>query len=165
MTKALAVSVALFIGAATFSSVASAQEMEEHRYPPSSARVGVLLSGGFMLGASYGGAAAMGAGWSDAPGTDSLYIPVAGPWIALGRLGCGPDEADTDGSCTGILALRGILYVVDGLIQLGSVGVLAEGIFMTTEADAPAPQKAGLTILPAPIVTDRSVGFGVFGSF
>jgi hypothetical protein len=147
---------------------AQAQEAtdEPHRYPPSSARVGVLLSGGFMLGASYGGAAAMGAAWSDAPGADMLYIPVAGPWIGLGKLGCAPDEADSDGNCTGMLALRGILYVVDGLVQLGGLGVLAEGIFMTTEADGPAPApKSAFTILPAPIVTDRSVGLGVVGAF
>ncbi len=123
-----------------------------------------------MTAVSYGGAAAMAGAWSDAPGTDMLFVPVAGPWIGLGKLGCAPDEETTvgQGDCDGMLALRGILYVLDGLVQLGGLGVVAEGIFMTTEAtpDA-APAKAALAprFMVTPIVSGGTAGLGVVGTF
>jgi hypothetical protein len=153
-----------------FTRGARAEDTEvEKRYPPSSARVGVIVTGAGMTAAAYGGAAGMAGAWSDAPGTDMLFIPVAGPWIGLGKLGCGPDEESSpgQGDCTGMLALRGILYVLDGLVQLGGLGVVAEGMFMTTEAAGDAPAKAALapTFMLAPIVSEHQVGLGIGGTF
>jgi hypothetical protein len=138
------------------------------RYPPSSSRWKIIVAGIATFAVGYGGSAAMGGAFSDVPGRDWLFVPVIGPWAALGTGGCAADEETRpgEGDCEGWLALRGILYVVDGLVQLGGLGITAEGIFMTTEADAPAakaPAKA--TVMPAPIVTDNALGLGVVGTF
>jgi hypothetical protein len=102
------------------------------------------------------------------------FIPLAGPWIALGQSGCAADEESTlgQGDCEGIMALRGVLYVVDALVQLGGVGILAEGIFMTTQEPAPAAgprtepaKETSFRIMPLPIVTHEMTGLGVVGQF
>jgi hypothetical protein len=131
--------------------------------PPPSARIKVLLGGIGMFGLSYGGMALMGALWDGLPGADFLYAPVVGPWIALGESGCAPGEesVEGEGDCTGMLALRGILYTVDGLLQLGGLGLVATSIFMET-GEEPAKK---VTILPAPFMVRDAVGLGVVGSF
>jgi hypothetical protein len=146
-----------------------AAEETNIRYPPSSARWKIIVAGAGVTAVSYGGAAAMGGVWSDVPGHDMLFVPVVGPWIALGQGGCAEDEESSpgEGDCVPLLALRGILYSVDALLQLGGLGILGEGIFMTTEAEAPAepePKKKAFA-MPAPIVTERSVGLGIVGAF
>ena len=137
------------------------------RYPPSSSRWKIIVAGAGAWAFGYGASAAMGGIWSDIPGRDWLFVPVIGPWAALGNSGCAPDEESTpgQGDCEPIMALRGVLWVVDGLLQAGGLGIVAEGIFMTTESEeaAPAPKKA--TIMPTPIAVDRGVGFGVRGTF
>ena len=56
--------------------------------------------------------------------------------------------------CGFALYFRGILTVLDGLVQLGGLGIVGEGIFMTTESSAappgyPSPRsRASPTLLP-----------------
>ncbi len=160
---ALLLALTLGVGAAHAEPAADELEL---RHPPSSSRWKIIVAGVATTLVAYGGAAAMGGAFSDVPGRDMLFIPVAGPWIALGEGGCAPDEETTkgQGDCEGWLAVRGILYVIDGLVQLGGLGITAEGIFMTTEADGPAEPKKAL-VMPAPIVSERSIGFGLVGAF
>jgi hypothetical protein len=133
------------------------------RYPPSTVRLPLVLGGLAFTAASYGGAAAMGAAFGDAevPGADSLYIPLVGPFIALGQIGCSPNEPE---SCGELNALRGFLYILDGLAQIGGLGIAAEGIFATTEA-APRAGGVGLELRPVPIVTGEVRGIGLLGRF
>lgn len=139
-----------------------ASEEPMRRYPPSSTRVGLIAGGIGITGAAYGLSALSGTTWDDVPGADALLIPVVGPWIALFQSGCAPDDPD----CGAILVLRGILYVIDGFAQAGGVGLVAEGIFMTTEADEePAEPPAQTSWSVAPMVTPRQVGLGVVGTF
>jgi len=129
------------------------------RYPPSSVRTGLIGGGLGLWGLAYGIGLGCGLGWNDVPGADELAIPVAGPWIALGMTGCAPDDPD----CEAILVMRGVLYALDGLVQLGGLGLAAEGVFMTTEAEAPADASATVTV--APWVTERATGLGLVGAF
>jgi len=148
---------------------ASSEEVVE-RYPPSSVRWKVLIAGITLTGLGYGGMALMGGLWDGVPGGDYLYIPLAGPWVALGKSGCTPDESApvegtvTPQTCGGMQALRGIIYVVGSLVQLGGLGLVGESIFMTTESPDAAPVKK-TAILPMPIITQDSVGLGVIGTF
>lgn len=138
------------------------------RYPPSSARYGVVIAGAIMTSVTYGGAAAMGAGWSEVPGADMLYIPVAGPWIALGESGCAPTEESAPGAgdCEAIMVARGLLFVLDGLLQAGGLVIVTEGIFMTTESESAAPaEPKKASIAPAPFVTRDAIGVGLLGTF
>ncbi|MSP23984.1 MAG: hypothetical protein EXR75_02240 [Myxococcales bacterium] len=129
------------------------------RYAPTRTRLPILAGGLGLMGTAYGLSAASAAGWPAVPGSERLYIPVVGPWLALAETGCSPDDA----GCDAILYMRGILYVVDGLTQLGGLGIAAEGIFMTTEADAAPIARTSLRF--APIVTAHAAGLGVVGSF
>lgn len=137
------------------------------RYPPSSSRWKIIVAGAATFAVGYGASAAFGGLWSDIPGKDWLFVPVIGPWAALGQSGCAADEESSpgEGDCEPIMALRGILFVIDGLVQLGGLGVVGEGIFMTTEADAPAAAPPKAAIIPAPIVTEHTLGLGVSGTF
>ena len=90
-----------------------------------------------------------------------MLIPVAGPWVALAQSGCA--ENDTDG-CTVPLIFRTILLVLDGLVQAGGVGLVGEGLFMTTEAAGPdAPDAAEWHVVPD--VGPTHTGIGVIGTF
>lgn len=138
------------------------------RYPPSSVRWKLVAGGVGLTAAAYGIGAACAAAWPEVPGSDALYIPVAGPWITLGQSGCSPD----DPGCEAIVVVRGILLVLDGLVQAGGLAVAGEGLFMTTESETgrapapPAPRRAtAVTVTPVPMVTDRQTGLGVVGSF
>ncbi|NUO52986.1 MAG: hypothetical protein HOV80_29420 [Polyangiaceae bacterium] len=151
--------------AATAAAAPPAEKEVVLRYPPSSARWKILIAGLATFAVGYGASAGMGGAWNDVPGHDWLFVPVIGPWAALGTGGCAADEESRpgEGDCEGWLALRGILFVIDGLVQIGGLGITAESIFMTTEADSPAPAKA--TVMPAPIVTEHGAGFGIRGTF
>jgi hypothetical protein len=136
---------------------------EPMRYPPSSVRPGLIAGGLVLTAAAYGAGAACAANWPAIPGSNRLYIPVAGPWIALAEGGCPSDNPD----CGASLALRSILLVISGVSQAGGLGVAAEGVFMTTEADAPAKKEAGAgwRLLPVPIASRGSLGMAVVGRF
>ena len=160
--------VAALVAALCATAPAQAEEPVTLRYPPSDASWKVIVAGSGMFLGGYGLAAAMAGGFSDVPGADMAFIPVAGPFIALGQSGCAPTEESSpgQGDCGGMMALRGILFVLDGLLQVGSLGVVGEGIFMTTEAAAPEAPKAA--VVPFVVGADSRgapVGLSVVGSF
>jgi len=145
------------------------------RYPPSSVRVPIIMGGIGLAGAAYLAGMIAGFGYPDVPGADALKVPVVGPWVALGQSGCSPDQTD----CTAMLVVRTILTALDGVAQLGGLGLVAEGIFMTTEADAPegtepaagataaarSRHAAALRVEVAPVVSPQRATLGVVGRF
>jgi hypothetical protein len=163
--------VALGLAAVTAASPARAEEPAQaaaeadaagpRRYPPSSVRPRIIVAGIAVTGLAYGGALLGAALAPDLPGMADLQIPIAGPWISLAQMDCPADEED----CSAELVLRGILTVADGLMQLGGLAIVGEGIFMTTEAAAPAPKPGAFTIRAAPIVTGSMTGIGIAGTF
>ena len=139
-------------------------EPEMMRYPPSSVRVPLIAGGLGVTALAYTPAVLSAFAWPEVPGSDGLKAPVVGPWIALAESGCAADSPD----CEAVLVLRSILYVVSGLAQAGGLGLAAEGIFMTTEAepaDDEAARAPALDVAIAPTVTDRTMGFGIIGRF
>ena len=133
------------------------------RYPPSSVRPKLVAGGLVVTGLAYGGALLTASLTSDLPGSSELQIPIAGPWMSLGKIACPTDDPD----CGFTLYLRGALTVIDGLMQLGGLGIAGEGLFMKTQpASATTTEKSqALWIRPAPIVTSTTTGFGVVGTF
>jgi hypothetical protein len=131
------------------------------RFPPTSTRWKLIVGGLGLTGAAYGATLASGFIWPDVPGSTAMKIPIVGPWIALGQDGCAKDNPD----CGAILYVRGALEVLSGIVQASGLGLVGEGIFMTTEADGKKPSNAHFTIMPTPIVSRTTTGFGVMGTF
>lgn len=139
------------------------------RYPPSSVRVPIIVSGLLITGAAWGVAFGCGMGWPEVPGSKELRIPIVGPWLALGKSGCAPDDPD----CGAKVYVRGVLYVIDAITQLAGLGLVAQGIFMKTEAKAKsagrAPflgmKKGDFSIAPVPGAGPSSTGLSVVGTF
>lgn len=142
---------------------AQAQEPEVRRYPPSSVRPRLIIGGVALTGVAYGAAFLGAEATSNWPGTDELKVPVIGPWWSLALNGCPQD----DPGCDAFVYLRAGLLVVDGLLQAAGLAIVAEGIFMKTEATPAAPAKpvTSFTWTPAPFVTQTSAGFGFVGTF
>jgi hypothetical protein len=159
----LAVAAAVLTSTASVRAEETAETDAIKRYPPSSVRPKLIAGGLTLTGLAWGAAFLSASTWPEVPGSDELKIPVVGPWMALAKNGCAPDDPD----CGFTLYLRAILTIADGLVQLGGLGIAGEGIFMTTEA-APAPERktgAKVTIRPVPLVSGSTTGFGVVGTF
>jgi hypothetical protein len=141
----------------------------EVRYPPTSTRYKLIAVGAVLAGGAWGVAYGAGQGWQTVPGAAQLKIPVAGPWIALGKTGCASDDPQC---ATGTLVVRTILLTLDAVVQLGGLAIIAEAIAMKTEAPA-AEKKAsflglryrGVEVMPAPVVSPGGAGFGIVGTF
>ncbi|HHH11377.1 MAG TPA: hypothetical protein ENK23_04815 [Sorangium sp.] len=139
--------------------MASAGGDQMMRYPPSSVRVGLVLGGTAVLATAYGLGVLTSQLWDDVPGSESMVIPFAGPWLALANNDCSPDTPD----CGAMVHVRGVLLVVDALAQLGGLALIGEGLLMTTEADSAAPPEAAWSV--APSVSPSHAGVAVSGSF
>jgi hypothetical protein len=132
----------------------------EALHPPSSVRLKLALGGVAVAGGAYAMSYAMASNFPEVPGTTQLKIPIVGPWLALGKSGCATDDPD----CGAKVVFRGILLVIDGLAQLGGLGLIAEGVFMKTDPSAPK-KAAAFTWRPTPLVTGNVTGVGFVGSF
>jgi hypothetical protein len=138
----------------------SPRPAKEARNPPSSVRLRLALGGVAVAGGAYAFSYAMASNFPEVPGTTQLKIPVVGPWLMLGKSGCAAD----DPGCGAKLVLRGFFLVIDGLAQIGGLGLIAEGVLMKTDASAPK-KAAAFTIRPIPLVTGNVTGVGFVGSF
>lgn len=132
--------------------------------PPPGARTTHLVAGATLTLASYGLAVGSSYLFPDYRGAKQLRIPIAGPWLALGKTGCPTNDPD----CSPVsLALGAILVVIGGVTQAGGVGVVAEGLFLNTSAPKPAPRKdQAATLRAVPMdFGPGSAGLGVVGTF
>ena len=144
--------------------------------PPPGARVTHIVAGAATTVVSYG--LALGASYlvepQDLNGAKDLRIPLAGPWMALGKTGCPASEPDCSAAT---LVVGAILMIFDGVAQVGGLGIIGEGLFLKTSSVRPAAQKAQSGQTPgryAPQASVRAVpfnfgkdgvGLGVIGTF
>jgi hypothetical protein len=134
--------------------------------PPPGARTALVISGAATTAISYGLALGASFLWTedDLRGSKDLRIPVAGPWMSLGRTGCPASSPD----CSTVpLVLGAILKVIDGVVQAGGIGLVGEGLFLNTSSAAPAKKKAeGPTFQAVPLNFEKGgMGLGVVGTF
>jgi hypothetical protein len=133
--------------------------------PPPGARTTHIVAGAATTIVSYG--LAFGASYlfeeQDLRGSRDLRIPIAGPWMALGKTGC--PTSDPDCSAVG-LVLSALLLVADGVTQAGGLAIIGEGLFLKTSSRS-APKKAeGPTVHAVPLsVGDGGAGLGIVGTF
>lgn len=85
----------------------------------------VFATSAVVFAGSYG-AAAIASGMSDHPGADRLWVPVAGPWLALNDWGnCPITNSSCDTNTTdkvllvadGVFQAAGLIGMVDGLLS------------------------------------------------
>jgi hypothetical protein len=132
--------------------------------PPPGARTTHLVAGVATTGVAYGLAVGVSYLSPDYRGASDLRIPVAGPWMALGRTGCPKD----DPNCSPVLLVIGaILAIADGVAQAGGLAIVGEGLFLKTSSARPAAKKAqGPTWRAVPLDLGKDgAGLGVVGTF
>jgi len=161
-------------------------EVELH-YPPPSTRWKVLAAGVILTGGAWGVSFGCAEEWpwvdprlqpkvvtattqlipSGPPETPWLKVPVIGPWVALGKMGCGSDQT----TCGPAIGARVAAYIIDGIVQLGGIALITESIVMKTEEQA-APKDSAFTfrrgsfaLSPVPVVTPTMSGLGFSGTF
>jgi hypothetical protein len=120
-----------------------------------------LFSGIGTFGISYGAAVVV-AATSDLDADHRLYVPFAGPWMALsGRGACG---AGTPRSCDAATANK-VLIISDGVFQaLG--GLLIVESFLNPETRTVTRARAEQpTIQVTPLVGSNGYGLAAFGNF
>lgn len=143
----------------SFSGVASAQsDVVTEKGGPSRA---MLFSGLGTFGISYG-AAALVAATSDLDSDHRMFVPIAGPWMALGgRGGCG---AGTPRTCDAATTDK-VLIITDGVFQALGALLIVESFLnpetvTTTRASAEPPR-----IQVAPTFGANGYGLAAFGTF
>jgi hypothetical protein len=106
---------------------------------------------------------------SGPPGASQLGIPIAGPWIALGKSYCPTDNPNCG---IGPPIARGIGYVIDGVVQLAGIGLIVEALVMKTESSGPAKKSSalsvryrGIEVTPVPIAGPSATGLSLVGTF
>lgn len=133
--------------------------------PPPGARTTHIVAGAATTVVSYG--LAVGASFlfdeRDLNGAHDLRIPIAGPWMALGKAGC--PESDPDCSAVGVV-LGAIFMIADGVTQAAGLGVIGEGLFLDTSSRARSREAEGPTVRAVPVQIGKSgAGIGFVGSF
>lgn len=84
---------------------------------------GVFSSGAVLFGGSYL-ASVIVAGSSDHPGADRLFVPVLGPWLALGDWGnCNVTNPGCDSNTS-----DKVLLVADGIVQAAGILTMMDGL-------------------------------------
>ncbi|HVZ33618.1 MAG TPA: hypothetical protein VG963_14400 [Polyangiaceae bacterium] len=103
--------------------------------PPAGTGTRIVLTGLGITAFWYGAGVATSYAWPHAPNARDLRIPVVGPWMALGDIGCGAAE----GHCPkGLLVLRSVFAVLSGIGQVGGLAMATEGLFTSTSSGSTA---------------------------
>ncbi len=96
-------------------------------------------------------------------GSKDLRIPVAGPWIALGKTGC----SNNDPGCSKpLLVVGALLQIIDGVAQAGGLGIVGEGLFLNTSSSRAPKKAAAASVQAVPFNFEKGgVGLGFVGTF
>jgi hypothetical protein len=114
----------------------------------------VFTAGALVFLGSYGASviAAAAAGDEDRErGLDRLYIPVAGPWLALGK-------RDDWGTSTKVL------LVVDGVFQAGGMIGMIHGVLQPSKRRV-VTQTSAVRVTPTVVGQSAGAGLALFGRF
>jgi len=117
----------------------------------------VFATGALVFAGSYGASAVVAAS-SDHVGADRLYIPVAGPWLALNEWG---DCPITEPRCDENTASK-VLLVADGVFQAAGVITMLTGLVSPSTHTVVANPRAAKTEVK---VRPTHNGVAVVGKF
>ena len=121
----------------------------------------MLLNGVVTFGISYGAAVVV-ASESDLNADRRLYVPFAGPWMALS--GRGPCGAGAPRSCDAATANK-VLIITDGVFQaLGGLLIVEAFLNPETRTVTRAAQSQP-RVQVAPLLGSNGYGLAAFGHF
>ncbi|HEU0031243.1 MAG TPA: hypothetical protein VFQ53_11460 [Kofleriaceae bacterium] len=127
----------------------------------------VFATGALVFAGSYGAAAIAAATASDENkdrGFDRLYVPIAGPWLALNDRGSCPIERQ---SCDNETTIK-VLLVADGVFQAAGAITMVAGVLQPSHHRVYTRTTAidkKVRVTPTVVGSHGSPGLGVFGHF
>ena len=136
--------------------------------PPEGVQQRLILTGTAVAAGWYGVSLGSSYLWSDTRAASDWRIPVAGPWMALGKTGCTEAEGS---SCTDAwVVIRTALTLISSIGQVGGLAVIVEGLLVDTEGRSPpAPRVAQGAPAPewvaAPMTDSSTLGLQLIGTF
>ncbi|HET9625357.1 MAG TPA: hypothetical protein VFP84_28510 [Kofleriaceae bacterium] len=122
----------------------------------------MFTSGALVFAASYG-ASAIVAAQDSGRGNNRLYVPVVGPWLALGDRGsCDITKSSCDHETT-----AKVLLVADGIFQAAGLIGMIDGLLQpTTHRVVSRTAKRDETkVHLAPTMTNGNPGLAALGKF
>ncbi len=149
----------LITSAASAQPPAPAYETVPRRYDPAA-----LTAGALVFAASYGASVFVAMTTDEHErdlGTEQLFIPVAGPWLALADRDACPLMGP---SCDHEAAYKALL-VVDGMFQAAGVLAIIDGLVEPASRRVPVRRHAGAQVRIAPSLTHGGPGVVVAGRF
>ncbi len=135
-------------------------DVPEGYEPGTRARKGLIIGGAITFGVSWLAAVAYGThranegrrdrwdGDDDVPAEAILYVPLAGPWIALSTLEPNRREAGA--------------FIADGVLQAGGLAMLAAGLFAK---ETVLVKSESAEVSAAPLVGPDGSGIALSGRF
>ncbi|MDQ3368507.1 MAG: hypothetical protein M3680_24025 [Myxococcota bacterium] len=125
----------------------------------------LFTSGALVFLASYGASVIVAANYADDEvdrGSDRLYVPVVGPWLALkDRPDCPIANEDCDLETT-----KKVLLVADGVLQAGGVVTMIAALLSPTQHRvATRPMTTSKKVRVSPSASGGNAGVSIFGRF
>ena len=122
----------------------------------------IFVSGALVFGVAYGASAITAASTDDARGNHRLYVPLAGPWLALSDRGsCDITVARCDNETT-----AKVLLIADGVFQAAGVLGMLDGIFQpSTHRVITRRAKLDTKVRVVPTTVQGTPGAVMFGRF
>lgn len=129
-------------------------------------RSGLVIAGAIVLGVPYFFSAVSALAASSQNESGWLYVPVAGPWLTLGRrtYSCNPD--DNNQTTSESLACVGDVFVVMGLVFDGIMQATGGALLLAGElATKPGLVRNDEAVRVVPMRMGSGAGAGVIGAF
>lgn len=121
----------------------------------------IFMSGALVFGASYGASVITAASTDDTRGNHRLYVPLAGPWLALNDRGsCDVLRQSCDHETT-----AKVLLIADGIFQAAGVIGMLDGIFQPSTHRIVRHRSLDTSIHVTPATVHGDPGVAVFGRF
>jgi hypothetical protein len=159
-------SVAISNSALADEPVAPEVDTNPSELPAPAARPNLMLVGAAVTVGWYGAAVGSSYLWRHADSSPSLRIPIAGPYMSLGKTGCSNGES---GCNTFAVIVRTVITSLSLVGQTGGLVAVLEGAFVPTasrleRASVPKPATSHVAIAPTPM-SAGGAGIAVIGDF
>jgi hypothetical protein len=138
-------------------------------YPAPSTRPNLMLVGAAVAVGWYGAAVGSSYLWKQADSSPSLRIPVAGPYMSLGKTGCSSGESSCN---TFTVIVRTVITSLSLVGQTGGLLAVLEGAFVPTASRLERPEHGAapkrvtshVAVAPTPM-SAGGAGISVMGDF